>query len=669
MELVNGLILLLQTNRSQGLVTVYVDNDSGMKSMSVDKDSQLKDLDIKVELSDKLNKNYIASVDRAIQELEAEMRQICPEAERVSPATLSLAVKRVNSKIRNQGLSASELHWSREQLTGENLQLDDQAIANTREDIKTYNHPFSSKCKHPKGAIPTIDNYEKGDLVYLKTDPAANKHAIRQLYMVTKNDDENGKLLIQKILHSHSNKETKLKSERLCVEPSQLFKSAAQDITKSHEEKNLTEETINFKNPPITKSTANKGEWNPIKPLSLDESDESDDDDSDAIDVINVPQNHDIYQENEQHDGEDQQGLEDQDDENQENNHEANDHIEIQNENDQVELGQQENFEHGQGDEEYREIELELQRERDEYGEYLKDIQKDDSDEHSYEDNGDEQSSEDISDEHSSEEVTSNEDENLVFPRNHVEEMKVWEQNIRREARLQLRQAEHVDFERLSPPRAPALHEDTNRRPAYLKATDKITEQVIQLENDSDEEPFIEDIPQVEGSEITPPMSAENSAQSEIADIDEASQIQKRTSLLSTTDHNFLEDDNIHASTNSLFWDSHESTSKLAGDLHNKTFNPLSYLQLEISPNASDFHRVYTYENALPLQPSMEDTNHKSTFNRGERNKKSNILRRPLKQSAYKLPDWFTKKLHRRQRRKDGEDRDNPEGKSGNSHA
>ena len=86
---------------------------------------ELQTLGITIELGDKLNKNAIASVDRAQQELELELKKLSPECDKVSPALLARAVQNVNMMIRNQGLSAYEVHYSREQLTGDNLNLND----------------------------------------------------------------------------------------------------------------------------------------------------------------------------------------------------------------------------------------------------------------------------------------------------------------------------------------------------------------------------------------------------------------------------------------------------------------------------------------------------------------------------------------------------------------
>ena len=87
-------------------------------------DKDLKELNITIELSDPNNKNGVAIVDKAIQELEKEIKSLSPEGNPISVSDLTRATLALNSRIRNRNLSSHEILFSREQYTGDNIQLD-----------------------------------------------------------------------------------------------------------------------------------------------------------------------------------------------------------------------------------------------------------------------------------------------------------------------------------------------------------------------------------------------------------------------------------------------------------------------------------------------------------------------------------------------------------------
>merc|ERR1719239_1141565 len=122
------MIVLTEALRHPGPITVKADNAKGFASLA-QTDQDLLDLKLKLVLSDPLNKNSNAVVDRACQELEEELRKLSPEGKPISQATLARAVLLINQKIRRGGsLSAYELHSSRDLNSGANLTLDDQAL-------------------------------------------------------------------------------------------------------------------------------------------------------------------------------------------------------------------------------------------------------------------------------------------------------------------------------------------------------------------------------------------------------------------------------------------------------------------------------------------------------------------------------------------------------------
>ena len=105
-------------------VEVRIDNASALKALK--SDSVLKND----------NKNPVA--EYAVKELGLECLNICPEGGLVTTVTLALATANMNSRIRHHGLSAKEVWTQRDQVTGDQLALDDRQI------ILKQNYPVNA---------------------------------------------------------------------------------------------------------------------------------------------------------------------------------------------------------------------------------------------------------------------------------------------------------------------------------------------------------------------------------------------------------------------------------------------------------------------------------------------------------------------------------------------
>ena len=108
----------------------------------------------------------------------------------------------MNEKIRQQGLSAKEILFSRDQFSQANLQLNDDKIS---EDImkKRYaNNESSAKSKAQVNRKATKAKVEKGNVVFLKQE--GDKHHRRDLYMVLEILPAENSLIIVKLLHALS---------------------------------------------------------------------------------------------------------------------------------------------------------------------------------------------------------------------------------------------------------------------------------------------------------------------------------------------------------------------------------------------------------------------------------------------------------------------------------
>ena len=210
-DLKDGMIVLTEALRHPGPITVKPDNAKGFASLAKG-DQDLLNLGITLELSDPLNKNSNAVIDRACQELEEELRKLSPEGKPINQATLARAVLLVNQKIRRGGsLSAYELHTSRDLNSGANLNLDDQAIRENQLEKRRAgpNLPPSP----PKPAIKV------GDTVTVVG--AQNKHTAREAFVVT--GTRGGRVQAQKLLHPLDPGKVKLMSKIYDTDPKRLI--------------------------------------------------------------------------------------------------------------------------------------------------------------------------------------------------------------------------------------------------------------------------------------------------------------------------------------------------------------------------------------------------------------------------------------------------------------
>ena len=169
--MIDALLLLKTPIRQSPQVVVRVDKAPVFKSLTHRTSNQLEDNGIKLELGDDENKNSNCVVDKVIQELELEIKKICPHELPISHGLLAKSVTVLNNRIRNQGLSASQVHFSRDNNSGKNLVLDDEYL---RED------KVAKKTQMNKKKENTLDNVENdqpspqpGDIVYIK--PSGNK--------------------------------------------------------------------------------------------------------------------------------------------------------------------------------------------------------------------------------------------------------------------------------------------------------------------------------------------------------------------------------------------------------------------------------------------------------------------------------------------------------------
>ena len=161
---------------------VKVDDAPGFQSLRNDK--VLRSVGVTLGFGRVKNKNKNASVDKAIQELEKEIKRMAPNAGQISPGTLALAISNLNHRIRANGLSAKEVLTKRDLYSNEELTFRDDQLQSFRYEKRLQNHPASEICK--SHGNPKVDKFtiSQGDIVHIKTE--GTKHHARDLYLVMK---------------------------------------------------------------------------------------------------------------------------------------------------------------------------------------------------------------------------------------------------------------------------------------------------------------------------------------------------------------------------------------------------------------------------------------------------------------------------------------------------
>ena len=124
-DLRSGLASLINPIKSNTVTTIRVDPHLSFKAL---KDKLLKQINITLEIGHEKNPNKNAVAEKAIQELEEEIKN-CFLTIELDEFTLARATASLNSRIRFSGKSSKELFTQRDQFTGENLLIDNEELS------------------------------------------------------------------------------------------------------------------------------------------------------------------------------------------------------------------------------------------------------------------------------------------------------------------------------------------------------------------------------------------------------------------------------------------------------------------------------------------------------------------------------------------------------------
>ena len=162
--------------------------DSAPGFMALRDDSTLKKFRITLDIGRVKNPNKNPVAEKAILEIEEEILKQEPGGGPLTPLSLAIAIARLNTRIRNTGVSSREFWTQRNQYTHEQIPISDQDILMKKYHIRSENHAPSEISKHKSGKLHKPSRVCVGDLVYLISDK--DKLRARNRYLVTSVDGQ-----------------------------------------------------------------------------------------------------------------------------------------------------------------------------------------------------------------------------------------------------------------------------------------------------------------------------------------------------------------------------------------------------------------------------------------------------------------------------------------------
>ena len=218
-DLAHGLAQLVLPFRLGPQAVVRVDRARGLAKAK--SSPLLTKFNINLDLGDAKNKNSCAIVDKAIQELEMELKRLNPNNDKLSDTTLLIATHYLNSKLRpsKNNLSSKEVLLMRDQFSGAQLDISDKQVIERQHKMRMESHRNTAR-----QAI-VEETFQPGELVLLKGE--GTKHQVRDTYIVCSPGPPNrpNTLKIRKMLHILGDpKAGKIMKQAYLVKPSQLIK-------------------------------------------------------------------------------------------------------------------------------------------------------------------------------------------------------------------------------------------------------------------------------------------------------------------------------------------------------------------------------------------------------------------------------------------------------------
>lgn len=126
-------------------IILRMDNAAGFVAARTDE--RLVRAGISINLGEAKFTNRNPCGEKAIQEVQRELRTLAPHTKQLTSTDLALAISHVNACIRSTGLSSSEMWLGRSQTTLERLEVKDTEVISLKHKQRVANHLPSAKSK------------------------------------------------------------------------------------------------------------------------------------------------------------------------------------------------------------------------------------------------------------------------------------------------------------------------------------------------------------------------------------------------------------------------------------------------------------------------------------------------------------------------------------------
>ena len=149
---------------------------------SATNNSLLCKLKIKIEIGRLINKNKNPVAENAVKEVLKEILRYTTSKRPITTTELHIVLKNVNSRIRSNGLSPTEMMFKRDMLSNENIQVNEEDVKKDKEINRKKGHITSQKSKARYKVKTPQQSFEIGQLVFLRN--AMDKNTPRELFII-----------------------------------------------------------------------------------------------------------------------------------------------------------------------------------------------------------------------------------------------------------------------------------------------------------------------------------------------------------------------------------------------------------------------------------------------------------------------------------------------------
>ena len=256
-NLADGIARVTSPIRRSQQIFVKTDAHPSFKSLLHSPTKEMKNSGINLVLGNVFNKNSNCHVDKIIQELEYEIRKTNKDKDILSNFDIADATFALNSKLRRQNLSSSEILFKRDNIHNDPINFSDKTFRDLTLKDQKKQHVRMKRSSSPNAITP-------GMMVMFKQNPS--KHTRRLPFLVIEMNKNAVKL--KKILNLDTERQMKLSTTIHEVHVDNLFPVKSFSYVS------------NF-NKPSSEKTKSETHWTPITPMDDSDSDiESEKEDS-----------------------------------------------------------------------------------------------------------------------------------------------------------------------------------------------------------------------------------------------------------------------------------------------------------------------------------------------------------------------------------------------------